>query len=411
MPLDAKSRAVIIGTGVAGVNAAAGMRTAGFDGEILLVGDEPELPYRRPAVSKDIVRGEKTADEIRIKPPAWYTDHNVELLAGVRVTSIDPASRVVSLDHGSSVAFDRLLIATGGVARSLGDRNLACASGVQTVRSLGDAAWLHGQFRPGGRVIVIGAGLVGSEIAASARLLGCDVTILETATRPLPRLLPPVLAEMYVALHKAHGTDLHTDVHVAAIAQSGSETVVRATDGRAWSAPIVVLAIGMVPSTDLAQSAGITVTDGIVVDARGQTSVPGIYAAGDVANMPNSTLGARHRVEHWQNAQNHGAAVGASMAGAGAAFDEVPWCWSDQYGVSLQVTGWPGRGSSMYVRGSVEHRDFIAFFLADATVVGAIAIGRPFDVRTARTWIAARGRLRPDVLVDESRELAESVLP
>jgi len=148
-----------------------------------------------------------------------------------------------------------------------------------------------------------------------------------------------------------------------------------------------------------------------VVDARGQTSVPGIYAAGDVANMPNSVLGARHRVEHWQNAQNHGAAVGASMAGAGAAFDEVPWCWSDQYGVSLQVTGWPGRGSSMYVRGSVEHRDFSAFFLADATVVGAIAIGRPFDVRTARTWIAARGRLRPDVLVDESRELAESVLP
>ena len=411
MPLDAKSRTVIIGTGVAGVNAAAGMRTAGFDGEILLVGDEPELPYRRPAVSKDIVRGEKTADEIRIKPPAWYTDHNVELLAGVKVTSIDPASRVVSLDHGSSVPFDRLLIATGGIARSLGDRDLTSVSEVQTVRSIGDAIRLHGQFRPGRRLIVIGAGLVGSEIAASARLVGCDVTILETATRPLPKLLPPVLAEMYVALHKGHGTDLHTDVHVAAITRSGSETVVRAADGRTWSAPTVVMAIGMVPSTGLAQSAGIKVSDGIVVDARGQTSVPGIYAAGDVANMPNSVLGARHRVEHWQNAQNHGTAVGASMAGAGAAFDEVPWCWSDQYGASLQVTGWPGRGSSMYVRGSIEDRDFCAFFLADATVVGAITVGRSFEVRTARKWIAARRQLRPDVLVDESRELAESVLP
>ena len=408
MPLTAKSRVVVIGAGVAGVNAAVAMRTAGYDGELLLVGDDPELPYRRPAVSKEIVRGEKAVEDVRLKPPAWYVDHNVELLAGVRVTSIDPISRVVSLDRGSPVVFDRLLMATGGVARLLGDADLASASDVLTVRSVGDAIRLHRQLRAGGRVVVIGAGLVGSEIAASARLLGCDVTILETASHPLPRLLPPALAEMYVALHKGHGTDLHTDVQVAALTRSGSETVVRATDGRIWSAPTVVLAIGMVPSTDLAQAAGIRVADGIVVDAWGQTSVPGIYAAGDVANMPNTVLGARHRVEHWQYAQNHGTSVGASIAGAGTAFDEVPWYWSDQYGVILQVTGWPGNGSRMYVRGSIEDRDFSAFFLADTTVVGAIAIGRPSDIRTARKWIAAHRQPRPDVLVDESRELEES---
>ena len=406
------ARAVIVGAGIAGVSAAAGMRAAGFDGEILLIGDEPELPYRRPPVSKEIIRGDKTADEIRIKPETWYADNAVELLTGTHVTAIDPVAGKVALVAGPPVAFDRLLLATGGTARAL---NSSTAEGVRTLRTLADVPKLQSRLTPGQHLIVVGAGLIGSEIAASARGLGCDVTMLETAPLPLPRLLPPLLGQMYVDLHKGHGTELHTAVTVESILDQGGETVVRAVDGRTWSAPVVVVAIGMDPATGLAEAAGIEVASphsggGIVVDASGQTSIPGIYAAGDVANMPNGVLGGRHRVEHWQNAQNHGTAVGKAMAGADSTFVEVPWCWSDQYGINLQVTGWPEASHDVRIRGSIDDHDFSAFFLDGDRILGAVTIGRPGDVRQARKWIAAGERLRPDVLADEDAALADSVI-
>jgi len=399
------SRAVIVGAGIAGVSAAAGMRAAGWDGEILLLGDEPELPYRRPPISKEIVRGDKAADEIRIKPQDWYTSQHIELLTGTRVAAIDVGSRRVLLDGGSAVTFDRLLLATGGTARTLG-----AAEGVCTLRTMADVPRLRSRLVAGQHVIVVGAGLIGSEVAASARAVGCEVTLLETAALPLPRLLPPLLGHMYVGLHKSNGTALHTDVTVSSITDEAGETVVRAADGRSWSAPLVVVAVGMQPATELASTAGLHVADGIVVDACGQTSAPDIYAAGDVANMPNLVLGGRHRVEHWQSAQNHGTAVGKAMAGADSTFGEVPWCWSDQYGVNLQVTGWPSSSHDVRVRGSVDEHDFSAFFLDGDRLLGAVAIGRPADVRAARTWIASGTRVRPEVLADSSTELAASVV-
>ena len=259
-------------------------------------------------------------------------------------------------------------------------------------------------------MIVVGAGLIGSEVAASARAIGCEVTLLETASLPLPRLLPPVLGQMYVDLHKGNGTALHTDVTVAAITDEAGETVVQAADGRAWSAPLVVVAVGMRPAVDLASAAGIDVADGIVVDSHGRTSAPGVFAAGDVANLPSAVLGGRHRVEHWQHAHNHGAAVGKAMAGADSTFDEVPWCWSDQYGTNLQVTGWPTPGHDVRVRGSIDEHDFSAFFLDGNRVLGAVAIGRPADIRTARQWVAAGSRVRPEVLADGSAELTASLV-
>ncbi|MGZ8724371.1 MAG: NAD(P)/FAD-dependent oxidoreductase, partial [Aeromicrobium sp.] len=235
-------------------------------------------------------------------------------------------------------------------------------------------------------------------------------TLLETAHLPLPRLLPPLLGQMYADLHKSHGTELHTSVTVESIVDEGGETVVRAADGRTWSAPVVVVAIGMDPATGLADAAGIEVADGIVVDASGHTSIPGIYAAGDVANMPNGVLGGRHRVEHWQNAQNHGTAVGRTMAGADSTFVEVPWCWSDQYGINLQVTGWPEAGHDVRMRGSIDDHDFSAFFLRGDVLLGAVTIGRPKDVRQARKWIAAGERVHLDALSDEDAVLADSVI-
>ncbi|WP_332665724.1 NAD(P)/FAD-dependent oxidoreductase [Aeromicrobium sp.] len=381
-------RTVIVGAGIAGVSAAAAMRRSGYEGDIVLLGEEPELPYRRPPVSKEIVRGEKTPDEIRIKKPEWYDQQSVTLRTGVTVASIDTEAHVVHLADGEEVGYDQLLLATGGRAR-----NPWSASGIRTLRSLADVPRLQSELTPGSHLIVVGAGLIGSEIAASARTMGCEVTLLETAALPLPRLLPPELGELYVDLHKSEGTDLHTGVQVTSIEDEGDQTTVRASDGRSWSAPVVVVAVGMEPNVELAEAAGIEVANGIVVDAFGRTSAPDVFAAGDVANQPNGVLGGRHRVEHWQGAQNHGTAIGKVMAGGDVPFVEVPWCWSDQYGHNLQVTGWPETTHELVVHGSLHDRDFIAYLLDDGVVRGAVGIGRPRDIRAAEKWIAAGQRL------------------
>lgn len=390
------ARTVIIGSGIAGVSAAAAMRLAGHEGSIHLLGDEPQLPYRRPPVSKEVVRGEKSADDIRIKKAEWFAEKDITLLTGTTATTIDVERREVQLDDGASLGFDQVLIATGGRAR-----NPWQAAGIRTLRRLADVPRLQGGLVPGASVVVVGAGLIGSEIAASARELGCRVTLLETADLPLPRLLPPELGRMYVDLHEREGTDLHTGVLVESVETGrgdGGATVVRAADGRTWTAQIVVVAVGMEPHVELAAAAGITLADptdggGILVDAHGRTSVEGVFAAGDVANQPRPVLGGRHRVEHWQGAQNHGTAVGKVMAGGDEPFGEVPWCWSDQYGLNLQVTGWPQGTHDLVVHGSIDDRDFVAYLLHDGVVHAAVSIGRPRDVRTAREWIAAGARL------------------
>lgn len=386
-------RTVIVGAGVAGVSAAAALRSSGYGGDIDLLGAEPELPYRRPPVSKEVIRGEKTPDEIRIKKPDWYAEQSINLRTGVTVASVDTGARAVRIAENEAILYDQLLLATGGRARSPWT-----APGIRTLRSLADVPRLRSELAAGTHVIVVGAGLIGSEIAASARGLGCDVTLLETASLPLPKLLPPELGELYVDLHKSEGTDLHTGVMVSSIEESGDQTLVRAIDGRTWIAPAVVVAVGMEPEVELAEAAGILTASlgdggGIVVDAHGRTSAPGVFAAGDVANQPNAVLGGRHRVEHWQGAQNHGTAVGKVMAGGDTAFTEVPWCWSDQYGNNLQVTGWPEASHELVVRGSLADRDFVAYLLDDGVIRGAVSIGRPRDVRAARAWIAAGERL------------------
>ena len=391
------TRTVIVGAGIAGVSAAGAMRSAGHDGEIVLLGNEPELPYRRPPVSKEIIRAEKTGDEIRIKKAEWYDTQSITLRTGVEVESIDPAAHTVQLG-AEEITYDQLLLATGGRPRSPWT-----ASGIRTLRTLEDVPRLQAELAAGTPIIVVGAGLIGSEIAASARGLGCEVTLLETAALPLPRLLPAELAQMYVELHKSEGAELHTGVTVESIADEGGQTVVRADDGRSWSAPVVVVAVGMAPNVELAEAAGIelaTAADGggILVDAHGRTSVSDVFAAGDVANQPNGVLGGRHRVEHWQGAQNHGTAVGKNLACRGSGqsetpFVEVPWCWSDQYAHTLQVTGWPLATHELVLRGSLADHDFCAYLLEDGVVRGAVAMGRPGDVRTARTWIADHVRL------------------
>ena len=389
---------VVVGTGIAGVSAAAAMRSAGYDGRLLLVGDEPELPYRRPAVSKEVLRGDKTADGIRIKPEQWYAEQGVELLTGTRVVSLEPTA-LITID-GERIGHDRLVLATGGRARNpfAGDR-------VRTLRGLSDLPLPVGSDTP---VLIVGAGLVGSEAAASLRGLGYDITLLETAALPLPRLLPDALAERYVALHKSNGVDLHTDVTVSTVVEHGDEVHVRAADGRSWTAGLVLVAMGMEPNTELASSAGVRLeAGGIAVDWSGATNVPGIYAAGDVAARPSSHVDGAFRLEHWQGAQNHGTAVGKAVAGEEVVFDEVPWCWSDQFGQTLQVTGWTD--GDLVVRGEVEGTDFSAFFVRDGVLRGAVTLGRPADVRAARALIGGLAVVDPARLADSAVPVAETL--
>lgn len=384
---------VIVGTGVAGVSAAAAMRLAGYSGAITLVGDERHIPYRRPPVSKEILRGDKTADEIRIKKPDWFDANNIALHTGVRAESIDTSTRHVGTSDGRALSYDQLLIATGGSAR-----NPWPGPRVSTLRGLDDVAAVKARLDAREPLLVVGAGLVGSEIAASAREFGCQVTLLETASRPLARLLPAQLSDYIAGVHRAKGTDLHTGVDVVSVHEHGDGVQVQSADGRSWVASHVVVAVGMEPNVQLAQAAGIEVATpadggGIVVDAWGRTNVDGVYAAGDVALQPHPLGHGRHRVEHWQGAQNHGTAIGKILAGGDQYFAEVPWCWSDQYGINIQVAGWPDAAHEVVIDGSLVEHDFIAYLLDDGVVRAAVSVGRPREIRTARSHIAQQGRL------------------
>ncbi|MEH1012949.1 FAD-dependent oxidoreductase [Micromonospora sp. CPCC 206060] len=324
-------------------------------------------------------------------------------MTGCPATAVDPAARQVTLTDGRILAYDRLVLATGGRARRIGPES----DRVHTLRTAADVPALHAALTRADRLVVVGAGLVGSEIAASARSLGCAVTLLETAARPLPRLLPPDIGRMYADLHAAHGTELCTGVSIVDLVDQGDRVVVTAADGRSWSAPVVVVAVGMQPNAELAFAAGLLVHDGIRVDGARRTSDPAVYAAGDVANRPEPVLGGRCRIEHWQGAQTHGTAVGRAVVGEAVDFAEVPWCWSDQYNHNLQVTGWPEAADRCVLRGSLADRRFTAFLTRADQLVGAVAMGSPADIRAARTLIGARARVRADALADDAIAVAD----
>jgi len=381
--------AVIVGTGIAGTSAALRLRSSGFDGRVLLIGDEPHEPYRRPPLSKDLLSGSTPAERIRLRPPETWEKQEIELRTSSRVASVDTDAKSLSLADGEQLRYDQLLLATGGRPRML--PQAVCATGldgVHTLRTMSDIPALQSALTPGSSVLVIGAGLIGAEVAATARGLGCPVMMLEAAEQPLSRLLPPQISQVYAGLHREHGVDLHTGVQIASLERIDLGLLATDAEGRKWLADAVVVAVGMTPCTELAEAAGLEVDNGIVVDEYFRTSAPEVFAAGDVANQPNLLLGGRHRVEHWTSAQEQGTAVARSMLGEREPYDKVPWCWSDQYGVNLQVTGWPSASDDVTVRGSLDALDFTAIFHRAGRLVGAVGVNRPKEVRTLRKLIA-----------------------
>lgn len=400
---------VLLGGGLASATAAATLRMEGFEGRVVIVGDEPHVPYSRPPLSKDVLRSESSPGQTWLRPPEWYSSKDVELRLGVRAVAVDLRAHAVELADGTSLAYDKLLIATGGEPRTL-DVPGADLPGVFVLRRLDDALALRERLTPGAPVVVIGAGFIGAEVAASACMLGCEVTMLELAEIPLGRVLGPEIGRIYADVHREHGVSLRTGVSVERIEGRGRAQRVLATDGRVHDASVVVVGVGLVPELGLARGAGLATGNGIIVDEYCRASADDVFAAGDIADHPNRFLGRRIRVEHWQNAQHQGAAAARNMLDRRKPFHEVPWVWSDQYEHNLQVVGLPDPTQHMVLRGDAATRNFSAFFTHDGRVTAALAVNRPEDIRVARLMIQNRAEVAVARLADVDADLGQLVL-
>lgn len=376
---------IIVGAGQAGAHAAITMREAGYPGHILLLGDEAHAPYERPPLSKTALTGEALPVATHFYPQSRYAERDITLLLGVAAVGLDPAGRRLHMADGRTLAFDQLLLATGGRARRLTGHG---SGRVLSLRTLDDAHALHRQLLGSRPLVCIGAGVIGLEVASSARARGGAVTVIEAAPRVMGRAATEHIAGRLVRLHCNHGVRLLLSTEVAAI----EDAHVACADGTRIEADIVVAGIGMDRNVALAEQAGLELDAGIVVDAWGATSAPGIFAAGDVAAFWHPRLGRRLRLESWRHAQNHGIAVGRVMAGGREPYDEVPWFWTDQHGVNLQVAGLPDDTMTAVFRGDPEGDSFSVFHLdADGRMLGATGWNAPRDVR-AGTMLIGCGR-------------------
>lgn len=390
---------VVIGANLAGGAAVRTLREEGFDGRIVLLGEEPEPPYERPPLSKAYLRGEER-EPTSLLPGGWYEEHDVDLRLGVRAAAIDAGAREVELDDGDRVGFDALLLATGGRPREL--RGVVPGERISTLRRIGDADRIRGYLGEGKRIAIVGAGFIGTEVAASARMLGTDVVLIDPGEVPLQRVLGPEMGGLLGEIHRERGVDLRLKTSVAGIAETGAGVRVDVEGGEPIEADAVVIGIGMVPNVELAERAGIKVDGGIVVDAAGRAGIEGVFAAGDVARHDHPRFGPI-RVEHYDNALKMGAAVARTMLGSDEPYDDPHWFWSDQYDVELQMAGVAMRWDELIVRGSVADRDFTAFYVDDGVLLSALSIGRPNDVRRSMKLIGSR--LDREALRDDEVDL------
>jgi 3-phenylpropionate/trans-cinnamate dioxygenase ferredoxin reductase subunit len=356
---------VIVGAGLAGAKAAETLREEGFDGRVVLIGAEPERPYERPPLSKEYLRGEAEREAAYVHPAVYYDEHDIELRVETVVDALDLGARELVLDGGERMAFTKLLLATGAEPR-----RLPGVEGVRYLRDFRDSDALRAVLDQGGRLAVIGGGWIGSEVAASARQKGLEVTLIEQAEAPLEGVLGRELGEIYATIHRDHGVEVLTGASVEAL-EGGR---VALAGGRAVECDHIVVGIGVAPRTELAEAAGLDVENGILVDERLSASADGVFAAGDVANARHPLLKTRLRVEHWHNALEQGPAAARSMLGGGDAYDRIPYFFSDQYDVGMEYAGHATEWDEVVFRGDVDAREFVAFWLKDGRVLAGMNV-------------------------------------
>jgi 3-phenylpropionate/trans-cinnamate dioxygenase ferredoxin reductase subunit len=401
---------VIVGASLAGAKAAETLRTEGFDGRIVLIGDEAVRPYERPPLSKAYLRGEKGFDSAAVHDEGFYDANAIELRTSTVVTALDTDRSEVTLASGERIRHDQLLLATGTSPRRLSTPG-AELSGVHYLRQLVDADALRQVLTASRQVVVIGAGWIGSEVAASARQLGAEVTMIDPGSVPLERVLGPEVGAVYRDLHAEHGVEMHFGVAVESIRGTTAVEGVRLTNGTVLPAEVVVVGIGVTPRIELAQAAGLVTDNGIAVNEYLATSAPGVYAAGDVANAFHPLYGTRVRLEHWSAALNQGPTAAMNMLGEPTVYDKVPYFFSDQYDLGMEYRGWAPVWDEVVFRGDPATRQFIAFWLRDSRVVAAM---------NANTWdagdalealIGARLPVGHARLIDPDVDLASLAAP
>ena len=395
---------VIVGASLAGASAAAELRKLGFDGRIVLLGEEDERPYERPELSKKFLRGEPGTD-VYVHDGRFYADQGIELRIGQRVDRIDvPGGQVIVGDE--RVAFDRLLLATGSTPRRPTIRG-ADLDGVATLRTMADAHHIREMAREATAVAVVGGGWIGSEVAASLRQLGHDVTLVLASSAPLERVLGSRIGSVYAAAHEAHGVRVLARQTVDSFTGRGRVTGVHTAEGVSVRADLVVVGFGAEPRTELASEAGLVVDNGIVVDARLESSVPGIFAAGDVANAWHPRYERRLRVQHWDNAKRQGRVAAANMLGRDVPYERIPYFYSDQYELGMEYRGFAPEWDEVVVRGDLAGGEFLAFWLRSGRVAAAMNVNVWDAGEALDALVGSRAPIDRTTLADPGRPLTE----
>ena len=398
------NRIVVVGGGQAGGQAVDSLRREGFDGEIFLVTAEDHPPYQRPPLSKDYLAGRQGIDRVHLRPEAFYADSSIELLTGSPVASIDPGAHRVELASGRRLDYDRLLLATGSRARRLDGMPGADLEGVLYLRTIEDSDRIRASMDGAERVVVVGGGYIGLEVASVAVETGLAVTVVETLPRLLSRVATTELAAFYAELHRGRGVDIRLGAAVAGFRgdESGRVEAVLLADGSELPAEVVVAGIGIEPVTDLARAAGIDCDNGIAVDSGCRTSAPDVFAAGDCTSHPNAFFGRRVRLESVPNAMDQGRVAAATMLGLDRVYESEPWFWSDQHGVRLQMAGHSEGANRTVHRGELGGESFIVFHLRDGVLIGVDAVNGVREFIFCRRLVAARARPDPQALADPS---------
>jgi len=401
---------VIVGAGQAGGEIAVELRKLGYAGRVLILGEEPQVPYKRPPLSKAYFAGTVSAESLSMMQPANLEKANIEFRGNARVLRIDRAARQLELADGSRLAYAKLALTTGGRARLLALPG-ATAGNVFPLRTIADVDAIRARCAPGKRLLIVGGGFIGLETAAVATKLGLQVTVLEGLPRVLARVTVPEVSTFFERVHREAGVDLRTSVQIERFEGAPEVSAVVLGDGTRIAADLVMVGIGLIPNVELAQAAGLAVDNGIVVDAYAQTADPDILAAGDCSNFPSAFFGRRLRLESVQNAMEQGRAAAHTILGKAQVYDPVPWFWSDQYDLKLQMVGLSTGFDQMVLRGDpASQRSFAAFYLGDGRLIAADTVSRPQDFMTAKRLVALRATVDPAQLADESVPL-KNLLP
>ena len=401
-----KQSYVIVGAGIAGGTAAETLRKQGFDGEVHLVGAEPHRPYDRPPLSKEFLSGAKEEEKLFFKTEDFYAAQSIELHLGTETKALDASSKTLILANGASLRYDKLLLATGSRVKTLPIPG-SDLEGVHYLRTIDDSRAIAQAMNGASRAVIVGAGFIGSEVAAVCKTAGLEVIVLEIQPQPMTHILGEEMGAIYANLHTSRGIDLRLREGISEIRGNARAEQVVTDQGNSIDCDFVVIGVGISPDTSIAESAGLEVDSGILVNEFCQTSHPDIYAAGDVANWYHPGLGRRLRVEHWDNALNQGAAAAKSMLASPEPYSPTLYFWSDQYDLNIQYLGHATEWDEVAVRGDPAEEKFTAFYLKDGSVHGALVVNNFRDIRPTRTLIGQKTPVDASSLSDESTNLKQ----